>query len=91
MNLLANFTSNIASAAQNRHVSIPVLLAFGCEAGKIWLPNYRNQFDATQKLLFGYAAIAAGNSAPGLPGGGQQAAGQKAQADAEALQSDKKA
>jgi hypothetical protein len=41
-----------------------MVLALACEAGKIWLPSHRDQFDATQKLFFSYGVIAAANTAP---------------------------
>lgn len=56
--------SHLASTTKNLHVSIPMLLALVCEAGKIWLPAHLNQFDATQKVLISYGVIAAANSGP---------------------------
>jgi hypothetical protein len=61
---MQQFLNHLASTAQNLHVSIPMVLALACEAGKIWLPSHRDQFDATQKLFFSYGVIAAANTAP---------------------------
>jgi hypothetical protein len=33
-----------------------------CEVGKIWLPQFANQFEATQKICEGYGFLAAANS-----------------------------
>lgn len=59
--------ANLASTGKNLHVSVPVAIVLLCQAGKIWLPTYATQFDATQKLFLGYALIAAGNSSPTVP------------------------
>ena len=58
---------HLASAIINKHVSIPVVLSLLCEAGRIWLPHYANQFTATLRVLTGYALIAAANSGPAQP------------------------
>lgn len=62
--------SNLTSALKNKHVSIPLVLAAGCEVGKIWLPTHATQFEATQKVFAYYAVMAAANSAgqPIAPG-----------------------
>lgn len=59
--------ANLLATGANRHVSIPALMAFACEAGKIWMPNHAAQWDATQKALYTYAIIAAGNSNQSVP------------------------
>lgn len=64
---MQQFVNHLASAFQNLHVSIPLVVALGCEAGKIWLPAHHDQFDATQKLLMSYSVIAAANTAPQPP------------------------
>lgn len=62
--MLNNLLANLASAGKNLHVSVPMILAIVCEAGKIWAPRYEQQFDATQKILIAYGVISAGNSVP---------------------------
>ncbi len=57
--------ANLASARKNPHVSIPAAIALACQVGKVWLPKYAVQFDATQKIFVAYGMIAAANSAPG--------------------------
>lgn len=59
--------SNLASIKGNFHVSGPMLLAAGLEVAKIWLPQYVQQLNETQKALVVYGIIAAGNSAPKPP------------------------
>lgn len=59
--------ANLASAGKNSHVSVPAVLAFGCEIGSIWFPKCKPQFDATKVALIGYAALAAANSGPANP------------------------
>lgn len=62
--MITQLLSNLSSAATNRHVSVSVVVGLVCEAGKIWIPQYEHQFDLTQKLAYGYAAVAAANSGP---------------------------
>ena len=61
------FFANLGSVASNMHVSVPAILAFACEAGKIWMPAHAAQWDSTQKALYTYSIIAAGNSSPAVP------------------------
>lgn len=58
---------NLASATKSPHVSIPMAMVLLCEVGKIWLPAYAQQFDATQKLFIAYGVISAANTSPTVP------------------------
>jgi len=68
---ITNLSGNLA-IVKNKHVSVPLLLAIGCEAGKIWMPAHVTQWDATQKLLFTYGILSAANSGPGNPPNGKE-------------------
>ena len=62
--LLSSVGGNLGAALQNPHVSVSVVGIITCEIGKIWLPQYATQFSATQKVIEGYALLAASNSGP---------------------------
>lgn len=51
--------TSVTTVAKSWHVSVPLVLALVCEAGKIWIPAAAVKFDATQKLLYTYGIGAA--------------------------------
>jgi hypothetical protein len=55
---------NISTLLKNPHLRYPVLIVAGIEIAKIWLPEYREQLNSSQKVIMFYLVAAAANSAP---------------------------
>jgi hypothetical protein len=58
---------NLGAAFANPHVSISLAIAIALEILPIWFPSIKSQCMETQKILAGYAVIAASNSGPKPP------------------------
>ena len=61
--------NNLGTLLSNPHFRYPAIAVLACEVGKIWLPQFKDQFDATQKPFMLYMMAAAGNATPTPPKG----------------------
>lgn len=59
--------TNLTSALQNPHISVPLIAGVGLEIAGIWFPNYKPQFTETQKALLALSTIGAAASGPTPP------------------------
>ena len=55
---------NIGTLLQNPHFRYPAILIIAIEIAKVWLVQYKEQLDATQKIITFYLVAAAANSTP---------------------------
>ena len=55
---------NIGTLLQNPHFRYPAIVVIGIEIAKVWLPTYKPQLEATQKIVMFYLVAAAANSTP---------------------------
>ena len=55
---------NIGTLLSNPHFRYPLLAVIGIQIAQIWLPQYKDQLSATQKIIMFYVIAAAANSAP---------------------------
>ena len=59
--------NNLSILWNNPHLRYAVILMALTEIAAIWLPAYKDQLSATQKIVSFYALAAAANSAPTPP------------------------
>jgi len=53
---------NIGTLIGNPHFRYPLLLVIAIQIAEIWLPQYKDQLNATQKLILFYVCAAAANT-----------------------------
>jgi hypothetical protein len=53
---------NIGTLIGNPHFRYPLLLVIAIQIAEIWLPQYKDQLGATQKLILFYVCAAAANT-----------------------------
>lgn len=50
-------TGNLRQMASSPHTSIPGIVALGCTVGRIWFPQYKDQFQETATAFLSWAAL----------------------------------
>jgi hypothetical protein len=53
---------NLGTLFGNPHFRYPLLLVIAIQISEIWLPQYKDQLNATQKLILFYVCAAAANT-----------------------------
>ena len=53
---------NIGTLLSNPHFRYPLLVVIGIQLAQIWLPQYKDQLSASQKLIMFYVIAAAANT-----------------------------
>ena len=53
---------NIGTLLGNPHFRYPLLAVIGIQISQIWLPQFKDQLNATQKLILFYVCAAAANT-----------------------------
>ena len=55
---------NIGTLLNNPHFRYPLLAVIAIQIAQIWLPQFKDQFGATQKIIMFYVMAAAANTTP---------------------------
>ena len=53
---------NLGTLLGNPHFRYPLLVVIGIQLAQIWLPQYKDQLSASQKLIMFYVIAAAANT-----------------------------
>lgn len=53
---------NLGTLLSNPHFRYPLIGVLAIQIAEIWLPNYKDQLNATQKLIMFYVMAAAANT-----------------------------
>ena len=59
-----NMNTNLSVLWSNPHLRYAAIGIAGLEIAAVWLPMWKAQIDATQKIVTFYAVLAAANSTP---------------------------
>lgn len=59
--------ANLGVLLNNPHFRYPLIGVLAIQLAEIWLPQYKDQLNASQKLIMFYVMAAAANSMPSQP------------------------
>ncbi len=57
-------SSFVVRMLDNKHTSAAGVIWIACKLGAIWLPRWKDQFEATEAVAVGYGLFMAGDSKP---------------------------